>query len=172
MRSLAVAFFAALAVAAAPLHAFAGCPANVKTIPFRSIDHHQMIISVSINNAGPYDFLLDTGTQSTVLDQSLATELGIAPTGNASVAGVSVQGGVSWGQLASLQVGDHSVNNQKVLIYNMKDVQAAGFAIRGLLGDDFLSRYDVFIDHKDSILCIDDTGSMSGNLAEANATAH
>ncbi|MGB6192683.1 MAG: retropepsin-like aspartic protease [Terracidiphilus sp.] len=171
MKSFAFAFLAALAVAAVPVYAQPGCPANVKAIPFRSIDHHQIIVSVSVNHSGPYDFLLDTGTQTTVLDQSLASELGVSSTGNATVAGLSFKGGVTYANLASLEVGDHRLTNQSVLVYDMKDVQAAGFSIRGLLGDDFLSRYDVFIDHRNSLLCMDDTGSMSGSLADASPTA-
>ncbi len=167
MKSFAFAFVAALAVAAIPAHAQPSCPANVKAIPFRSPNHHQIIVSVAVNHAGPYDFLLDTGTQITVLDQSLASELGIASTGNAAVAGLSIKGDVNYANLASLEVGDHILANQGVLVYDMKDVQAAGFAIRGLLGDDFLSRYDIFIDHKNNVLCIDDTSSMHKDLASS-----
>jgi predicted aspartyl protease len=168
MKPFTFFFLAALAVAAAPLHPQSSCPANVKAIPFRSLNHHQIIVSVTVNHAGPYDFLLDTGTQMTVLDQSLASELGIPATGNAKVAGLSFDGNVTLAQLQSLALGNHALVNQGVLVYDMKNVQAAGFAIRGLLGDDFLSRFDVFIDHTNNVLCIDDTGSMRVNIAEAH----
>jgi predicted aspartyl protease len=167
MKPFTIIFMAALAVAGVQLHA-QSCLANVKAIPFRSINHHQIIVSVSVNHSGPYDFLLDTGTQMTVLDESLASELGITSMGNATVAGLSFQGGVALAQLSSLEVGDHALTNQSVLIYNMKNVQAAGYAIRGLLGDDFLSRFDVFIDHTHNVLCIDDTGSMRGEVARSH----
>jgi len=119
-----------------------------------------MVVSVSLNHSGPYYFLLDTGTQVTVVDLLLAADLRLMSIGNAKVAGMSFQGPALFARLDRLQVGDHLATKQSVLVYNMKDVQGSGFAIRGLLGEDFLSRYDVLIDRTHNVLCIDDTGEM------------
>ena len=158
MRQFALLFLAAIFPIG--LHAQAGCPANVKAIPLHWVNQHQMIVEVSINHSGPYDFLLDTGTQMTVVDLTLAADLHLQSGGNANVAGVSFQGPASYAKLDRFEVGDHVATNQAVLVYNMKNVQAAGFALRGLLGEDFLSRYDVLIDKAHNVLCIDDTGAM------------
>jgi len=138
----------------------AGCPANVKAIPIQRVSRHQMVVSVSLNHSGPYDFLLDTGTQMTVVDLLLAADLHLMSTGNAKVAGMSFRGPALFARLDRLELGDHVATRQSVLVYNMKDVQGSGFAIRGLLGEDFLSRYDVLIDKTHNVLCIDDTGEM------------
>jgi hypothetical protein len=137
-----------------------GCPANIKAIPLQRGSHHQIVVSVSLNHWGPYDFLLDTGTQMTVIDLSLAADLHLTSTGNARVAGMSFQGPALFARLDRLKLGDHVATRQSVLLYNMKNVQGSGFAIRGLLGEDFLSRYDVLIDKAHNVLCIDDTGEM------------
>ena len=126
-----------------------------------------MIVQVYVNHFGPYDFLLDTGTQMTVLDRSLAAELHIGTTGNANVAGMSLQGDTKLAHLDALEVGGHALTDQGVLVYDMKNLQGQGFAIRGLLGDDFLSRFDVLIDHAHSVLCIDDTGAMEARVNSA-----
>ena len=63
-------------------------------------------------------------------------------------------------QLNTLEVGDHVVKDQGVLVYDMKSIQDAGFGLHGLLGEDFLSRFDVVIDKARNVLCIDDTGMM------------
>lgn len=44
------------------MHAETRCPGNVDSLPLRFVNHHQMIVPVSVNHSGPYDFLLDTGT--------------------------------------------------------------------------------------------------------------
>ena len=162
MRRLPVLFLAALIPAT--IHAETGCPANVKAIPFHNINRHEMILAVSINHAGPFAFLLDTGTQMTVLDQSLAAELNLRSTGRADVAGVSFKGAARFAQLDALEVGDHLVADQGVLVYDMSSVQDAGFGVRGLLGEDFLSRYDVLINNAHKVLCIDDTGVMRAGM--------
>lgn len=152
-------FFLALLIPLG-LHAETGCPAHIKAIPFHSGDRHEMIVEVSINHSGPYDFLFDTGTQMTVVDQSLAAELHLAATGKAVVAGVSLQGPATFAQLDDVELGDHMAINQGVLIYDMKRLQLAGFPIRGLLGADFLSRFDVLINNGLKVVCVDDTGTM------------
>src|SRR3974390_1057159 len=151
MKKFAVPLFVALF--SAGLYAETPCPANVKAVPFRNSQQHKMLLQVSINYYGPYNFLLDTGTQMTVVDQALAAELHVETTGNANVAGMSLQGGTKSAQLDALEVGGHVSTNQGVLVYDMKNLQGAGFAIRGLLGEDFLSRFDVLIDHAHSVLC-------------------
>ena len=148
----------------AGLDAESPCPANVKPVPFRSTQKHQVVVPVSINHARAADFLLDTGTQMTVVDQSLAAELHISTRGNANVAGVSLQGQTKLAELATLEVGNHVSTNQQVLVYNMSTLQQAGFAIHGLLGQDFLSQFDVFIDNAHNVLCIDDTGALRAGV--------
>lgn len=162
LKQFAFLFLATLFCAS--LQAESPCPANVKSVPFRSSQKHQVIVKVSINHGQPTDFLLDTGTQMTVVDQSLAAELHIPTKGDANVAGVSVQGHSKFAQIDSLEVGNHVSTNQEVLVYNMSPLQQVGFAIRGLLGQDFLSQFDVFIDNAHSVLCIDDTGALRAGL--------
>jgi gag-polyprotein putative aspartyl protease len=123
-----------------------------------------MVVEVSLNHAGPYDFLLDTGSQMTVVDRSLAAELQIPIGGDADVVGVSFQGKASFAQVDALGVGDHGSVHRRVLVYDMNNVKQAGFAIRGLLGEDFLSRFDVLIDNTHHVLCIDDKGAMQLGL--------
>jgi hypothetical protein len=50
------------------------CPGNVASVPLRLTNSHQMIVAISVNHSGPYNFLLDTGTQMTMVDPSLAAE--------------------------------------------------------------------------------------------------
>ena len=169
MRHFAFLFVAALLPGS--LWAESGCPANVKPIPFQKINQHQMVVAVSINHTGPYDFLLDTGTQMTVVDLSLAANLHLETTGNANVAGASFQGHAVYARLDRLEVGEHVALNQGVVVYNMKNLQDAGFALRGLLGEDFLSSYDVLIDKEHNLLCIDDTGAMLGELKGQTAAS-
>jgi hypothetical protein len=146
------------------LQAETSCPANIKPVPFHNGRQHQMVVEVSINNAGPYQFLLDTGSQMTVVDRSLAAELDLATTGTANLAGASVQGQTKFAQLTTFELGDYGSINQRVLVYDMNKIQRAGFSIRGLIGEDFLSRFDVFIDNAHSVLCIDDTGTMGASV--------
>ena len=146
------------------LHGETPCPANITPVAFHNSRQHQMVVQVSINDAGPYDFLLDTGTQMTVIDRSLAAELALPTSGNAVVAGISVQGQIRYAQLEMLKLGRYASTNLRVLVFDMNKIQRAKFAIRGLLGQDFLSRFNLFIDNARGVLCIDDSGAMEASV--------
>src|SRR3954466_1626114 len=63
------------------------CPGSVASLPFLLVNHHQIIVAVSVNHSGPFNFLLDSGMQITLIDPSLAAELHLRPHGAAVVAG-------------------------------------------------------------------------------------
>src|SRR5580692_8188034 len=110
-------WFASLVLTATIAPALAAeshCPGNVASLPFRLVNRHQIVLPVSINHSGPYDFLLDTGTQFTIVGPSLAAELRLTTTGAATVAGAGFHESASFTQLDLLEAGSHAVANQKV----------------------------------------------------------
>jgi hypothetical protein len=159
--------FASLVLAVATvstLSAETRCPANVASLAFRLVDDHFMIVPVSINHAGPYNFLLDTGTQITMVDPSLASELHLATEGQAKVASVGTQATASFARLDRLEAGSHAVVNQKVLVYDLANLQVAGLNIQGVLGEDFLEQFDMLIDNAHRLLCLDDSTAMRADV--------
>ncbi len=42
----------------------AHCSANIVPVRYHSLDHAQIGVPVRINDSGPYEFLVDTGSQS------------------------------------------------------------------------------------------------------------
>src|SRR5450631_1436473 len=140
------------------------CPGNVASLPFRLVNRYQIIVAVSVNNSGPYDFLLDTGTHVTMVSPTLAAELHLATSGNAEVASVGIHAPASFAKLDSIQAGSQSVTNQKVLVYDLQNLQAPGLNIQGVLGEDFLEHFDMLIDNPHSLLCLDNAGTMQAEV--------
>jgi hypothetical protein len=160
-------FVACLALATTSIPALSAeihCPGNVASVPFHLVNRHQIIVAVSVNHSGPYNFLLDTGSQMTMVDPSLATQLQLATEGTAAVASVGVHASATFAQLDQLEAGSHAVANQKVLVYNLQNLQATGLDIQGVLGEDFLGQFDMLIDNAHSMLCLDDTSAMRGDV--------
>ncbi|MGB8538559.1 MAG: retropepsin-like aspartic protease [Acidobacteriaceae bacterium] len=155
--------FASLVLAvniASTLSAESRCPANVASLPFRMVNRYQMIVPVSINHSGPFSFLLDTGTQMTMVDPALAAALHLETSGKAKVAGVGMQAAASFAQVDLVEAGSHSVANQKVLVYDLANLPATGLDIQGVLGEDFLEQFDMLIDNGHNLLCLDDSAAM------------
>jgi len=140
------------------------CPGNVASLPFKLVNRHQIIVAVSVNRSGPYNFLLDIGTQMTMVYPSLATELNLKTQGSAVVASVGVHASASFAQLDRLEAGSHAAVDQKVLVYDLQNLQATGLDIQGVLGEDFLGKFDMLIDNAHSMLCLDDSSAMRGDV--------
>jgi len=90
------------------------CPGNVASVPLHLTNSYQTIVAVSVNHSGPYNFLLDTGAQMTMVDPALAAELHLNTQGSAGVAGVGFLASAPVAQLDLLEAGSHAVANQKV----------------------------------------------------------
>ena len=156
-------WFASLVLAAtiaSTLSAETRCPGNVASVPFRVVNGHQMIVAVSVNHSGPYNFSLDTGSQITMIDPSLAASLHLATQGSAQVVSVGMHASASFARLDLLETGSHSVSNQKVRVYGLKNLHATGLEIQGVLGEDFLEQFDMLIDNAHRLLCLDEAGTM------------
>jgi hypothetical protein len=50
------------------LYAEPHCPGNAASLRFRLVQRSQIIVPVTINHTGPYDFLVDTGAQIATID--------------------------------------------------------------------------------------------------------
>jgi hypothetical protein len=142
----------------------ANCPGNVESLPYRSLNRHQIVIPVSINHFGPYNFLLDTGTQMTMVDPALAAELHLAPSGEAGVRSGGVNATARMAQVDLVGAGPHLVAGLKVLVFDLAIPQASTRQLRGVLAEDFLERFDLLIDNAHSMVCLDETGRMRGEI--------
>jgi Aspartyl protease len=153
-----------IATIAPTLLAESHCPGNVESLPFRLVNRHQIVLAVSINHSGPYDFLLDTGTQLTVMGPSLAAELHLNTTGAAVVSGAGFHESASFTQLDLLEAGAHAVENQKVLVYGLLNLRTVDTHIRGILGEDFLQHFDMLIDYGHRLVCLDNSSVMRSEV--------
>lgn len=155
--SLAVLYFPVL-------HAEPHCPGNVDSIRFHLVNSFQIIVPVRINHQGPYDFLVDTGTQLTMVDSLLAVEVNLKSQNPIDVVSVGMNRKASFGDVASLEVGSQIIANHSVVVQSLDRLQAANFHIRGILGGNFLGHFDVLIDYARHILCLDVANTMRDQL--------
>jgi hypothetical protein len=142
------------------LHSQPRCPGNIASLPFHLVQRSRIIVPVVINHTGPYEFLLDTGAGSTIVDPALATELHLKTQGSAEVVGVGFNTHTSFAYLDLLEAGSHSVANHPVEVQDLQPLQAADLHFRGILGGDFLGHFDVLMDYAHRMLCLDDTKVM------------
>jgi hypothetical protein len=155
----------ALAAAILPVaHAEPHCPGNVDILRLRLVQRSQIIVPVTINHSGPYDFLVDTGSQVTIVDPALAAKLDLRIEGTTGFVGVGFRTRPSFAHLDILEAGSHAVANPLVIVQNLEHLQAIDPHIRGILGGNFLGHFDVLIDYAHNMLCLDDAKIMEPEI--------
>ena len=163
-HSLACLSLAAIGIALPALQAEPRCPGSVESLHLRLVQGFEIVLPVTINHTGPYDFLVDTGTQRTLIDPSLAAELGLQTQGSVQLVGVDSRSQASWAKLDVLEAGSHAVADQIVEVHDLDRMLTERLHIRGLLGGDFLSHFDVLIDYSHRLICLDDSKTMRASI--------
>lgn len=114
------------------------------TAPFEVIGQ-VIIVKVTLNDRGPFRFVLDTGATDTVLVPKAAEKLGLAsrPVGFA---------GRRRGSVGSVQLGAAVATNLPVFIYDPPQALPLridhGLDYHGLLGHNFLSKFVLTLDYR------------------------
>ena len=140
------------------------CPGNVASVPLRLVNRYQIVLPVFINHSGPYDFLLDTGADTTVVGPSLADERHLSTQGTVPISGAGFHESASIAHLDLLQAGSHAVPGQEALVFGLLNLRSVDSHIRGILGEDFLEHFDMMIDNAHKLLCLDDSGVMRSEV--------
>lgn len=115
-----------------------------------------LMVPVFFGDAGPFQFVLDTGASRTVLEPGLVDELGLSRGSDAE--GTGIGGGqftASTVQVESWRVGDVQLQPRTVVTTDLPGVPAQGPQFRGLLGSDVLAGFGVIqIDYDGQILTL------------------
>ncbi len=115
------------------------------------------LVSVQVNDSQYHAlFLLDTGANLTVLSPLYAGRLGIVVPDTARKKSIRAVGGAALSiplmKVARLAVGDAAVENMDVGVY---DAFPQSRTIDGILGADFLNRFNVTLDRTNNRLRLD-----------------
>ncbi len=140
------------------------CPGNVVSLKPRLVAGALLVIPVKINQTGPFDFMVDTGSQVNVIDPALAAQLNLKSQGTVGMIGTVTYSQASIGVLDSLQAGSHLMLKPLVAVRDLGPIQAADPRIRGVLGENFLAHLDVLIDYGRGLLCLDESNVMEKYL--------
>jgi predicted aspartyl protease len=103
----------------------------------------RLTLSVMVNGKGPYEFLVDTGSDRTVISRELATTLGLPVGQSVTVHEITGADDVSTVVIDHLAIGDRVIDHIEAPALSAKDIGAAG-----MLGVDALHNLHVVMDFK------------------------
>ena len=120
---------------------------------FLNVNHHT-IVHATINGKGPYSFLLDTGSQSTLIDPVIASSWNLAAAGTVTVSGIGTASKSVNFVAVSVGVAGQS-QNVRAIVYDLSKTQGPGDArVFGIIGQDFLEHFLVLIDYAHNTLTL------------------
>ncbi|WP_109487526.1 retropepsin-like aspartic protease [Occallatibacter savannae] len=145
-------------------HAEAHCPAGLPDLHPRLIAGALLVIPVTVNGSGPYDFMVDTGSQLNVLDPLLADQLHLQPQAHVGLVTAASVKEASVAVIDSLQAGPYAIQHPLAAVQDLGMLQSADPGIRGVLGENFIGHFDLLIDYRRNLLCFDQAGAIEKDL--------
>jgi hypothetical protein len=141
------------------------CPGKADSVRVRHIQRSIMTIAVRINDTGPYDFLVDTGSQISVIDPWLASRLHLKTEGTANILGIGPQATTLYAHLNRMDIGSHIIPMPLILIHEISPLQNLDSHVRGIVGGNILNHFDVLFEPDKNLLCLDSEGIMQNSIS-------
>jgi predicted aspartyl protease len=154
---------AAVALATSLTGAAAEAPLPVEpTVDVIDIDgdrYERMTVPVTIGGEGPFDFLIDTGAQATVLSRDLADRLMLTDRGTATLVGMA-----SIAQVETTPIDDFTLGSRSFYIRQAPLLERAHIGqADGILGLDSLQDQRVLLDFVKGRISVADASELGGN---------
>ncbi|WP_423141591.1 retroviral-like aspartic protease family protein [Parablastomonas sp. CN1-191] len=132
---------------------------EVDVIAARTEAGQRMTVPVRLSEHGPYRFLIDTGSMTTVLSRTVAANLAIATDPKkALLVGVAGSQMVDTVRINQLDLGRRSFYNLLAPLLEPEHIGADG-----ILGLDSLQGQRVLLDFKRKLIAVDDAKALGGN---------
>lgn len=117
----------------------------------------RMTVPVHFAGRGPFRFLIDTGSQNTIISKSLAEKLALVPSAKARLVGIAGVAMVDTVELAHIDLGKRSYYG---LLSPLLDREHIG--ADGILGLDSLQGQRVLMDFRNGLMVVNDAKSLGG----------
>lgn len=134
-------------------------------VNFKLLRGHVIVIPVTVNGAGPYNFMLDTGASTTLVSAEFARMLRLRPIDRIELVTVAGSQIVPRARLESVMVGAKSATDLEALFSDLREARAVSPEIRGVLGQNFLSRFNYLINYRERRIEFEDGDELESSLS-------
>lgn len=124
---------------------------DVEIIDLEEERNRRMTIPVTIAGSGPYDFMIDTGSQATAVTHRINNNLALPHLGTANLVGMASIKPVDLVEVNDLVVGSHTIHNITAPVLYRQHLGADG-----IIGLDSLQDFRILIDFRKDTIALED----------------
>lgn len=147
------------AAAPPPIAAPATAAITTETLQLQVERYHRMTVPVQINGQGPFNFLIDTGAQASVLSHALADQLQLTNRSTATLVGMASEREVQTAMLDEISFGSGTHRDARAALVEGSNIGGAD----GILGLDTLQDRRVLLDFENQLMEVAHPEARSSN---------
>ena len=117
-------------------------------IPLKIMRGVWIVVPVRINGVGPFNFLLDSGTNTTIIHREFARALRLKAVDRIELVTIAGTQIVPRSYLTEVIVGGVTALNIEALWSDLAEIRSLDQNIHGVLGANFLKRFNYLIDYR------------------------
>jgi predicted aspartyl protease len=152
--ALLVALASGVALLASPVAARPSGPSGF--VPFTIGEDGLIAVRVSVNGAGPFGFLLDTGSNRSAVSPRLAAQLHLGPVAKTTLVTLSHERAGDAARIETLAIGNLTVHDVTAPLLTDGELDALGAGLDGVIGQDVLISHNYTLDYRRSRLTWDE----------------
>jgi predicted aspartyl protease len=119
----------------------------------------RLTVPVLVEGAGPYAFMIDTGSQATAVTHEIRAALALPPAGTATLVGMASRRQVDLVDVGRIEFGNNSFTN-----FTAPVLERAHVGADGIIGLDALQDFRVLLDFRKQTIAVEDANTRdSGN---------
>ena len=134
-------------------------PAAAEVLTLEEDKSRRLTIPVLINGSGPFDFMIDTGSQATAVTREINDSLGLAPAGSATLVGMASRRVVELVEVPRLEIGSHAITDFAAPVLERANVGADG-----IVGVDSLQDFRVMLDFRKQTIALENVRDGSASI--------
>lgn len=124
---------------------------DTETLDIDEGRHERYTIPVTIEGDGPFDFMIDTGSQATAITREITERIQFESLGMATLIGMASIRPVELVELDNLQIGNQVIHNVAAPVLERRNVGA-----QGIIGLDSLQDFRVLLDFRNETITVED----------------
>jgi len=148
----------------APLLPFVIQTSKPVSLPYEVIDGHPAI-RIAIGGKS-YRFLVDSGSQSDVIDPTLASALGLHPEGVLEISGAARTSALGIVDLPPMSIGDATLGPHVATVLDLSHLLRDDSTIAGILGFPFFGAAEVRLDPDTKTMLIAQPGTLGESIGK------